>query len=82
MTHTRLSGCARRRAKAIARRDNVTALTHRREDAAFYEHGTIPASSMGFATCPCGARAFTRGADGLDDFYNEHASCDDYWERS
>ena len=80
---TRRSGCERHRAKAIARREHVTALTHAREDAAFFEHGTIPPSSTGFATCPCGVREFTREEGGLgSDFYNAHADCDDYWERS
>ena len=76
--HTRISGCARRRAKAIARRDNVTALTHRREDAAFYEHGTIPASATAVTICSCGARAFARGEHpDLSDFDASHAYCDE-----
>lgn len=54
----------------------------RREDLAFYEHGTIPASATGFAQCSCGARTFTRGNDraahaSLDEFYDAHAYCDE-----
>jgi hypothetical protein len=77
-TRTRLSGCARRRARAIARREYVTELAYRREEAAFYEHGTIPPSSTGVSICSCGGRAFTRADDGdLNDFAEAHAYCDD-----
>lgn len=72
------SGCARRRAKAVVRREHVTELTHRREDAEFYAHGAIPASSTAVALCSCGARAFTRDESGdLGDFEDAHAYCND-----
>ena len=75
---TRLSGCARRRAKAIARRQWITDMVHKVEDLAFYEHGAIPASSTAVSICSCGARAFTRAEDGdLSDFNDAHAYCDE-----
>lgn len=64
------SGCQRRRRKAIERRHDV-------EDAAFYRDGTIPASSTSFTMCPCGARAFARAGEILDDFHDTHSFCDE-----
>ncbi len=53
--------------------------TEHREDMIFFAHGTIPASATGAAFCGCGARAFKRGEDRgfLDEFYDQHAYCDD-----
>ncbi len=77
MTPVKISGCARRRAKAIARRERVTALTHRREDIAFYERGTIPPSSIGVSMCSCGARSFTRDESwDFSDFDEMHSGCE------
>ncbi|WP_345750079.1 hypothetical protein [Microbacterium rhizophilus] len=53
-------------------------LTHRCENALFFARGTFPASARAFATCSCGARAFSRGDDpGFHaDFYDQHSYCD------
>jgi hypothetical protein len=68
------SGTARRRAKAIRNRHHV-------EDLAFYRDGTIPASSTAVCICSCGARSFSRNADGdMGDFDDAHAYCDEYEE--
>lgn len=77
------SGSVRRRAKSTARQERVTAIVHKVEDKAFYEHGTIPASSTAVSICSCGARAFVRGTDdfdGLRDFDDAHVYCDEYDE--
>ena len=62
-----------------ARRKRI--LAHRRENALFFAHGTIPASSRAFAMCSCGAAAFSRGDDPRfhEDFRDAHAYCgEDY----
>lgn len=52
--------------------------TMRHEDALFFGRGTFPASARSCAVCSCGARAFSRGEnDGLDDFQDAHAYCDE-----
>tara|TARA_R100000365_G_C2738436_1_gene67425 strand:+ start:88 stop:309 length:222 start_codon:yes stop_codon:yes gene_type:complete len=49
----------------------------RRENAMFFARGTFPASAHSFATCLCGARAFSRDPhDRLEDFTDAHAYCD------
>lgn len=75
---------ARRRAKAIARREYVTELTHRREDRAFFEHGTIPDSARSVSLCSCGAASYTRDPHGftneeLDNWESVHSFCDYGW---
>ncbi|HKY57630.1 MAG TPA: hypothetical protein VJL80_06300 [Aeromicrobium sp.] len=78
---TRLSGCQRRRAKAIARRENVARLVERIEDRAFYENGTIPASATAVNMCSCGAQMFFRGElseddwNAQDEWHYTHADC-------
>lgn len=54
-------------------------LAERRENALFHGRGTIPASATAFATCPCGARAFARNGETIDDFDAAHAYCEDAW---
>ena len=52
--------------------------TENRENMLFFGRGTFPASAHSLATCPCGARAFSRDPrDRLDDFYDAHAYCGD-----
>lgn len=78
MGRTRLSGCARRRARSVARRENVARIVERIEDKAFYENGTIPASATSASICVCGARSFSRGDldhDAENDWYDAHAEC-------
>lgn len=73
--------CSRRRAKAIARRENIArAATWREENRAFFEHGTTPASASSVSVCSCGAQAFTRDPHGFSneeyaDFDSMHAYC-------
>jgi len=53
-------------------------LIQRRENALFFARGTIPASALAVSVCSCGASAFSRDAhDGLDDFDDAHAYCDE-----
>jgi hypothetical protein len=51
-----------------------------REDVLFFATGRFPASATSIAVCSCGARAFARRGDfGFhDDFYEQHAYCDEY----
>lgn len=51
----------------------------RREDALFFGRGVFPASARAFASCVCGAQAFSRSAADLliEEFYDRHAYCDD-----
>lgn len=79
------AGCSRRRAKAIARRENVQRITERIEDREFYENGTIPASATSVSICSCGAKSFARGTDDADyeameSWDSAHAYCDEYEE--
>lgn len=68
----------RRRRQARHKRAEVVR-RHRTEDRRFFEDGTIPASARIFAVCSCGSRAFSRDprGDGLDDWDENHAYCDD-----
>jgi len=53
-------------------------LTRRREDRAFFEKGTVPASARSVSMCSCGSVAFSRdGRDDLLDFDEAHAYCDE-----
>lgn len=52
-------------------------LTQRRENAMFFSRGTIPASASMYASCVCGAAAFSRGEDREfhADFDAAHSYC-------
>lgn len=53
-------------------------LTRRSENALFFAHGTIPASADRYASCGCGAAAFSRGNDPdfITDFHDQHSYCE------
>lgn len=65
-----------KRRKRHDRRKRI--LTLRRENALFSAHGTIPASASRYASCVCGAAAFSRGNDPdfHAEFHEQHTYCD------
>ena len=67
-----------RRRRRHDRRKRI--LTQRAEDRTFFATGRFPASATSFATCFCGARAFSRGGEPTfhEMFYEEHSYCDVY----
>lgn len=74
-------GVARRRAKAIRNRENVSQIVEAIEDREFFETGRIPASATSASICCCGARSFSRGEadeaarDAARDWDDAHADC-------
>lgn len=75
-----MSAKMRRRRRHVRRKRILAERREHREDLLFFATGRFPASATSVAVCSCGARAFARRGDAgfQDDFYGQHAYCEEY----